>query len=487
MKTSLKALLYLFLILSFTFYACDDSDNVIVVVDDKEEENDSAVDNSVQELTIFFINDQHGEIDNFAKVKYLVDKEKETRSTLLVCAGDIFSGNPIVDQYSQKGFPMIDLMNKTGFDIAVLGNHEFDYGIDVLKERMNEADFKWVCANVDMLNSGVPQPDAFSTLEVGELKISFIGLVETFGKEGAIIPSTHPWRVTELEFQRHYDVIGQYDDIKDQEGSDLVIALTHLGTSSDIRLAEENDFIDAVIGGHSHQVIEETINEKPVVQAGSNLYLLGKLKLEIENKKIIKSEVEMINLNDFDNEDVDLAKLIADYNNAPEFEEVVGFATNYLSRDEIGCFYTTALKDYYNVDASFQNGGGIRADIDQGDITALEIFNMDPFNNQSVIFTLTAKEVKDFFRETGAGLHISGIYFEQSGNTYTMYDEDGNIVNDNEEITIGINDYIPAVYDSYFPLEKATIQNLTTAESIINYLKEVNTIDYDNCDRYYQY
>ena len=140
------------------------------------------------------------------------------------------------------------------------------------------------------------------------------------------------------------------------------------------------------------------------------------------------------------------------------------------------------------MDASFQNGGGIRSDIDEGDITTLEIYNMDPFNNGSVVFTLTAKEISDFFVQTNAGLHVSGIEFEEVGQELLILKENGEQYADDELITIGINDYIPAVYDAYFPLSKAQIQDLTTAESIIQYLKTINsTVDDDGCNRYFRY
>lgn len=465
---SRTALLFL-----LVFVSCKNDE--IPTLESPEEEN----------LIIFFVNDQHGQLDDFAKIKYLVDQEKAETNVLLACAGDIFSGNPIVDQYSEKGYPMIDVMNRTGFDISVLGNHEFDYGIEVLKERMDQADFEWVCANVDMLQSGVPQPNAYKTLTVGDLKVTILGLVETNGKPGAIIPSTHPWRVSELSFERYGDALGRYADVKEKEGSDLYIALTHLGAGSDLSMANEFPFFDAIIGGHSHQVINEMVGGIPVVQAGSYLSVLGKMELTIQEKAIIESNVSFIDLSAVDSQDEALASLIASYNDAPEFDKVVGFSDSYHTRNEIGCFYTTALKEYMNVDASFQNGGGIRADIDEGDITALEIYNMDPFNNQSVVFTMTAKEVKDFFMETGAGMHVTGISFQSDGQDLILFDENGLELEDNETLTIGINDYIPAVYDAYFPLEEADIKTLTTAETIIKYLETIeSTMGYDGCNRY---
>ena len=443
---------------------------------------------ATQKLTIFFINDQHSRLDNFAKIKHIVDQEREKTNVLLVCAGDIFSGNPIVDQYSQKGYPIIDVMNKTGFNISVLGNHEFDYGVPVLKDRMEQANFDWVCANVSTLSSGFPQPAPYQTLIIDDIKITVLGLIETNGKPDAVIPSTHPWRVADLAFQRFYDVADQYQDLKDQENADIYLALTHLGSGSDNWLAENFPFFDIIIGGHSHELINANVNKTLILQAGSYLSHLGKAELTIQNREIVQSNVNLIDLSTYSEVDNELMQVIETYNNAPEFYEVVGHATSDLDRTELGCFYTTALKEYMNVDASFQNSGGIRVDISQGDITAFDIYSMDPFNNGSVVFTMSVAEIKNFFMTSGTGLHVSGISFEKTDTGLIIYDENGIELSEDTNLTIGLNDYIPAVYDSYFTYSEADIKELTTAETIIQYLKTNNsTVDYEGCDQYFYY
>lgn len=472
----------LFLLLGATF--------LISCNDDKGNENPRpGISTEADTLTIYFINDQHSQLDNFAKIKHIVDGEKDTNQhVLLVCAGDMFSGNPVVDQYEEKGFPMIDIMNQTGFDISVLGNHEFDYGPEVLEKRIKQAEFDWICANVNTGTSGVTQPEPYKTLEVGELKVTFLGLVETWGSPTKTIPSTHPWRVADMSFQRHTSIMDDYAHLKSEESSDVLIALTHLGTSADLQLAEDYPEFDAVIGGHSHQLVGELINGTPVLQAGSNLSYLGRLQLIITEGEIVSKTATLLNLSNYFETDTELKAVIDEYNNAAQFEEVVGFATNYLDRTELGCFYTEALKAYYQTDASFQNGGGIRADIDEGDITTLEIFNMDPFNNGSIVYTMTAREVASFFVQTGAGLHVSGIELTPDGQDLIIRDEDGNEYADDDLITIAINDYIPAVYENHFPLDKAQLQDQTTAESIIQYLKTINsTVDSDGCNQYFEF
>lgn len=204
---------------------------------------------TTEKLTIFILNDIHGQIDNFAKVKHLVDQEKTKTNVLLTSAGDIFSGNPIVDNYPEKGYPIIDLMNRVGFDVSVIGNHEFDYGEVNLKDRMEQASFEWICANVQTDNSVIPQPKPYTTIAVNNLKITFLGLVETDGKENATIPSTHPWRVQNLSFKRPENVVGDFANIKQTENADLLIALTHIGYSKsggrlgDYQLATDFPFL----------------------------------------------------------------------------------------------------------------------------------------------------------------------------------------------------------------------------------------------------
>lgn len=81
-------------------------------------------------VIIIHVNDIHSQIDNFGRLISLADSlEKENQNLLIFGAGDYFSGNPIVDFYDPKGLPMIELMNKTGFDLVCFGNHEFDYGL----------------------------------------------------------------------------------------------------------------------------------------------------------------------------------------------------------------------------------------------------------------------------------------------------------------------------------------------------------------------
>ena len=451
------------------------------------------IEETTKKLTIFILNDIHGQIDNFAKVKFLVDEEKKKTNVLLTSAGDIFSGNPIVDNYPQKGFPIIDLMNRVGFDVSVLGNHEFDYGEANLKERMEQANFDWVCANVQTDASVIPQTSPFTTISVDNLKITFLGLVETDGKENATIPSTHPWRVKNLVFDRPENVVANYANIKDEENADLLIALTHIGYSKnggklgDYQLATQFPFFDVIIGGHSHSKIDEVVNGIPVFQAGSYLNHIGKIELSIKNKIIENINYSLVDLNTVTEEDPEIKNIIDIYNDEPFFKKVIGFSEINHSRAQVGNFTADALRLQMGVDVAFQNTGGVRANLDDGDITKKEIFQILPFNNPTVVYNMTVAEIKNFLKGSGTGLYYAGVTFEKDGSFIVVKDLNGNEISNNTVLSVGINDYIPAVFDTYFPSTNS-IKPLTDAETVINFLEQVNSqVNYGSSNNYFKY
>ncbi|MCG8582248.1 MAG: bifunctional metallophosphatase/5'-nucleotidase [Bacteroidales bacterium] len=468
---------YLHLLLTLVAFgcliSCSNSDNPHPAPTDKS-------------LTIFFVNDQHGQIDNFPKIKHIIDTERQTTNVIVACSGDMFSGNPVVDNAAEEGAPMIDLMNRIGFDISVLGNHEFDYGQNVLKSRMNQADFEWVCANVDMGASNIPQPKAYHTVSKGDLKICFLGLVETYGKDD-LIPSTHPNKVKGISFNNHSDIVGKYAQLKEEEECDLLIALTHIGLNSDRELAKQHVFFDMIIGGHSHSKANELVNGTPVFQAGSYLNQLGKISITVKDNKVVEYSFDIIELSSYSDYDTDMQLIIDDYNNLPYLKEIIGYSHNDHYRPEVGCFYTDALRNYLDVDVSFQNTGGVRAGLYSGDITRREIFEISPFKNGVMKYEMSVLEIKRFLVGSKSGFYYSGISIEQNDQSIVIRNLNGSELPDETLLTVGINDFIPAVHDDYFP-ETGELQPLTAAYTLMAYLENGDgQVNYQNCNRYFRY
>lgn len=438
-------------------------------------------------LTIFSINDQHGQINNFSKIKHIVDAARmQEDNVLLVCAGDMFSGNAVVDFIDEKGLPMIDLMNRCAFDVSVIGNHEFDYGQDVLVSRIEQAEFDFICANVDMTATSVPQPEPYVTISTDDLDITLLGMVQTTYTSGSYIPSTHPLKIEGMLFEPVEDVIGEYANLKSETNSDLLILLSHLGTSTDISVAQNFPCMDLIIGGHSHAIVDEIVNNIPVYQCGSYLNQLGKITLKIKDKAIISEEFELIDLNSYPEYDAGMTTLIDDYNNVPAFDEIIGYNEYYLPKySSLGCLYTDALRSALNTDISMQNGGGIRENLDEGDISVREVYAIDPFNNGARTYSMTVGMIKSFFEETGAGMHYSGIIIEDDGGGgIIIKSPGGDILADNTTLTLGLNDYIPAVYNEWFTGDPIIDDN-TCAELIIDYIRNTGTISYSSCNNYF--
>jgi len=470
-----RFVLILFIILSFA--SC------------KKNKNDVA-----KELTIFFMNDIHGQIDNFSKVKDIIDKERSETNVIVTCAGDIFSGNPIIDIYSPKGYPIIDIMNTIDFDISEIGNHEFDYGESVLKDRIEQSDFPWICANINTENSQISSPPKFKTINIGDLKITFLGLLETNGKLDDIIPSTHPLKIQNLSFQKAENIVSRYSSLKELEQADLYIALSHLGIYEfddrfgDFKLAKQFPYFDIIIGGHTNQLSDTVINNIPVLMAGKYLNYLGRTRLTIKDKKIETIQTDFIDLNEYADYDTDLKSKIDEYNNSmPFLDDIIGYSYLNHEKYQIGCFYTDAFREYMNVDVAFQNTGGVRAGLDEGDITKREIYAISPFNNGTVIYNMSVSEIKNFLISVEFGNYFSGIQITQIDANIEIKDLEGNIIPDETILSVGINDYIPAVYDTYFPTN-GSIQTLTAAETLIEYLETINgDINYPVCDCYFRY
>lgn len=449
--------------------------------------NVQVVKSSTQTLTIFCVNDVHGEIDNFSKIKYIVDEERKENNVLVVCGGDIFSGNPVVDNAAEQGAPLIDLMNRVGFDVMVLGNHEFDYGQEFLRKRMLQSNFPWICANIDMSNSDVPQTEAFTSIIIDELKITFLGLIQTYTQDERIIPSTHPTKVENIAFKNYSDVIGDYTQLKEEEEADLLIALTHLGYNTDVSLIRNNPIFDLLIGGHSHSQANELVNNTHLYQTGSKLKNLGKIKLKIRDKQVVNVEYTLIDLSSENNYDTEMQALIDDYNDLPYLKEIIGFSHANHSGSEVGCFYCEALNYELGTDLTFQNTGGVRSGLDYGDITRRETFEISPFKNGVLTYSMTVAEIKQFLIETGSGFYYSGIKISKNGNQIELHNLDNKLLSDNEIIKLGINDFIPAVHPNYFP-NNGLRHDVTAAETLMEFLENGDgQVDYDGCNRYFRY
>ncbi|WP_423189267.1 bifunctional metallophosphatase/5'-nucleotidase [Alkalibacterium sp. f15] len=428
-------------------------------------------------LSLFHTNDLHASINNFGKMAYfLTEQRSQLENSLYLDAGDIFSGNPVVDL--QDGEPMINLLNNMDLDLMTVGNHEFDYGQEVFQYRRNESNFNWITANTRISDSSIPieEFDPYQIFDFGDFTVGVLGLTQN-------PPATNPSGIVGLEFDDYVETALKYEYLKDEV--DVFIALNHIGFAADQRLAEEIDFFDVIIGGHSHTSLTEpvVVNGTPIAHSGSNARNIGVLDLVIDAEtKDVTVNGRLQSVADLDDGLVDetVQSLVNSYNESTDelLSEVIGFTETGLNRDarwemdvSLGNMITDSLRTFANTDIAITNNGGIRANIASGDITARDIFTVDPFGNSIAILEMTGHDLKDviaYSYQRSLDSYGAQIDLQTSGLNYIIYvDEEGMYVDSdlfiNEEpmdldqkFSIATNNFIVAGGDGY-DFSKATI------------------------------
>ncbi|MCP4147340.1 MAG: bifunctional metallophosphatase/5'-nucleotidase [bacterium] len=433
-------------------------------------------------IVILHFNDLHARIDNLAKVAWLVAREREKNpNVFLMNAGDNFSGNPVVDQYVPKGEPILEIFKKLKIDVATLGNHDFDYGQTVLKNAMESAGYPMLCANVKVADSDIPQPEPYTILKTKNgIKIAVLGLL-IINREDKL-PSSHPVKLKGLTFSWPLDEAKKYTFLKKK--SDIFVALTHLGAEVDERLAEQMGELDVIVGGHSHTTIKPPldINGVMITQAGSYAYRLGRIELTFKNGGITEKKSELIDLKDVKNEEPEVKKMIAAFNNAPHLERVVAtFPKKLAGKTELGNLITDGIRKVLQLDIAVHNSGGVRVYRLAKKTRLKNIYKMLPFDNDIVMFKMTVDEIKglfkyDYTRHKKLDLKVSGIEYtilvgpDNSVRDVILRDNKGRLLDENKIYKIGMNNYIASSYKfRHSDPGKSFMTN--AAQVIIDYLE----------------
>jgi len=445
------------------------------------------------EIIILHTNDMHSKIDNFSKFASFVNDYKEKNENVFVFSGgDLFTGNPIVDQHEFKGLPIIDLMNKIPYDISCLGNHEFDYGQEQLNNLIEIAQFPFICANINISDQAIlTKKDAYTRIITKDsISIGVIGLVQT-GKNG--FPSSNPLNFNGISFNDPIAQLKKLETYKDS--SNILIILSHLGIEKDIQLAEKYNFIDIIIGAHSHTKLYsgQFVDEILITQAGSYMNYAGVLSLKILNGELISKSDTMISLRDYNNSDPEIQDLIESYNNNPKFDQILASAEKDITgKDELGSLITDAMQDTLKTDISFVNNGGLRIhNIPQGSITLKQVYELSPFNNSFVIFDLKPRQLKKLIKYTFKFHNNNEL--QVNGLTYDLYLNDNKlkkvILKDpkgkkllNKNYTVAVNDYMASAYNLKF-FKNGIKTDIIDSECLTNYLKKMKSVNYKGVKR----
>ena len=418
------------------------------------------------DIVILHTNDVHGAIAGYAKVAALKDAyEARGAYVLLMDAGDFIQGDPTVS--TSEGATAVELMNLAGYDVVSLGNHEFDYGYQNLKDLEADADFAIVDANV-LYNGRVAFEDNLVFTAPDGTKIGVFGLdtPETATK-------AHPAKIQGVTFlagEDLYDCAQEQVDALTAEGCNYIVCLGHLGIDDEsagnrsIDLLEKVEGIDVFIDGHSHSTQDDItaaltaasqaggneisvdssmVNGTVLTSTGTKLESVGVVTIDGETGRIDASTVSAASLTD---EDADVAARAAAIQKEIDDEYGTVFAKtevalngerepgNRTEETNLGDLITDALvwgaeREGTEVDAAVTNGGGIRASIAAGDITKKDINTVLPFGNTLSIVQVTGAELLEALEAStyctptsiGGFPQVSGIEF--TVDTTKAYDQ----------------------------------------------------------------
>ena len=398
-------------------------------------------------IVILYENDVHCGIDGYTKMAGLRDaiSRADTAYVGAVCVGDFLQGN--TTGAISKGQYIVDIMRYMDYHALTLGNHEFDYGVPRMVQLLEQVNAPVVCAN--LYEAGEPQPmyAPYVIHQYGDKKVAFVGACtpETMILEGYSFYDTNGILLYDLKQKTFYQLIQQAVDEARKAGADYVVLLSHVGETTQSMgfnshlLVNHTRGIDVVLDGHSHNIFENAKaknldgKEITVTQTGTQFANVGKLVITPEGRFITQlmkgkdipyENAKVTAITDSIRQMVKAvtSKVVAksDYTLvvSDENDQWIVRAEETNAGDLVADAYRYAMK----ADIGFENGGGIRNDIEAGDITYGDIIGMLPYDNTLRRISVTATQLKEMLtRCTSLVPVLDGNFPQCSGLRFTVH------------------------------------------------------------------
>ncbi len=442
-----------------------------------------------------------------ARLAYLLNAERSTASQAITTfGGDLLS--PSVMSGLTKGAQMIEMLNAIGMDVAVLGNHEYDFGPEVLSTRVAASKFPWLASNVfDTAGNQANGTKATHIIQVGEYKIGFFGILtpetETLSSPGPDI------RFVDVVEQAKISVAA----LKEQ-GADVIVALTHVNFSDDRLLARSVKGINLILGGHDHEPITFFERGVMIFKAGSDGNYLGVVDLDVnyvekrgKMKLVLDFGWRMVSVRDGAVDSVVQAQVdVHEAKLSKELDIVIGSTSVELDtrrssvrtmETNFGNLIAEAIMASVDADVGMSNGGGIRGDrtYDPGsELTRRDILSELPFGNVTVKLELSGAVLLEVLEnsvskiEDNAGRfpQIAGMRFvydpaAPSGSRVVSVTVGGKPLDSNATYSFATNDYSAGGGDGFAMLKSAkrlidASAATYMATDVMNYIEAKGTI-----------
>jgi 5'-nucleotidase len=341
------------------------------------------------------------------------------RTPFLVLAGDFLS--PSVASSVFKGSQMIAALNAVGLDLATLGNHEFDFGDDVLIERMHEAHWQWVVSNVVDTRTNKPIGDAapYVIKTFGALRVGFIGLcLNTSEISGD--------KLTHTRIGDPLTAAARYLPQLKRAGATVIVAITHLAFATDRALIQKLPQIDLIIGGHEHYPITTTENRALISKAGSDARYVARIDVNRRPEGTLERFFELLPITAAIADEPGTAAVVASYETRLGGELDVAVGTSRVPLDAVtvrmrasesnaGNLVADAMRADAGADIAIMNAGSIRGDrvYAAGPLTRRSLLEMLPFGNVICKIAVPGRVVLEALNSGVSGLPASAGTFPQ--------------------------------------------------------------------------
>ncbi|KAG6373631.1 Metallo-dependent phosphatase-like protein [Boletus reticuloceps] len=370
----------------------------------------------------------------------------EAERPITIFSGDAFS--PSLESAVTKGKHMIPILNHLLVDVACYGNHEFDFGEDVLVNLSQGCTFPWLLANVVHADGRLmATAQEYLVLEKKGYRIGFFGLA------GTDWPSNCQHLPVDCTILEPVSVAQQITgSLRSTQAVDIVIAITHMRHEEDIHLAKSCESIDLILGGHDHELAVHGVNVKAMddtfegkiklIKSGTDFRSYSSIKMWVSRKhgeallECIRGGLTAFTLeNDLPDDSgmhdilAELHARMADAVDMPLFHSAVPLdgRTSVVRTEEtnVGNMLADAVRAYYNTDIAFINSGSLRCDrvIDAGVITVKDMIGayhyILPFDNQFVVKRLRGRAIAEAL-ENAACVIIDGRFFQVSGIAFNI-------------------------------------------------------------------
>ncbi|MHC4547558.1 MAG: bifunctional metallophosphatase/5'-nucleotidase [Planctomycetota bacterium] len=373
---------------------------------------------------------------------------------LLLDAGDIFQGTPIGNE--TRGEAVIEAMNALAYDAGTLGNHEFDYGPANMLRLVERARFPILAAN--MAGAENVKPYVLFGPPKTPCRICVIGLITP-----ATPAITTPGVTRGLTFADPAPVVRS---LLKEVDADLFVVVSHLGREDELRLAREVEGLALIVGGHSHTPYVQKVGETLVSQTHARGMSLGRVDLDLDPRgfKILRAEGKLLPVDPGATEpDPRVQAVIEKYGQDLDarLKQVVGRLAAPLRRSRglvsspAGNWMADVIRRAGEAQIGFMNKGGIRTDLEAGDVTAGDVYRLMPFDNTVMAMDLTGAELHAILARHLApgrfpGLEWSGLLVEVEKNGEIVSVRVGNAPLDETTVyRVATNSFLAAGGDGF--------------------------------------